>query len=126
MYNGVGVLTPRGTGTNGHIANNIARMPRPRVEATNWKTSTKDKLSMGRADTEVLEYERKRDIEILVLTWAEDEGILDSDLPQEALDEKYDHARQRFTREYDERKAREEKKIGVKIDENASTHQRAK
>lgn len=79
MYNGVGVLTPRGTGTNGHISNNIARMPRPRVESANWKTSSKDKLSMGRADSEVLEYERKREIEIMVLTWAEEEGLLDAE-----------------------------------------------
>lgn len=78
MYNGVGLLTPRGSGTNGHIATNIARMPRARVESFNWKSS-KDKPSMAKADPEVLEYERKREIEIMVLNWAEDEGILDAE-----------------------------------------------
>lgn len=47
-------------------------------------------------------------------------------LPEESLAEKYDHARKKFEREYDERKAKEEKKIGLKIDDNASTHQRVK
>jgi hypothetical protein len=47
-------------------------------------------------------------------------------LPEESLTEKYDYARKRFEREYDERKAKEEKKIGLKIDDNASTHQRVK
>jgi serine/arginine repetitive matrix protein 2 len=79
MYNGVGVSTPRGTGTCGHVSANLGRAPRPKVQNSSWKTSTKTALPMTKPDEDILAYERKREIELLVLKWAEKEDLLDSE-----------------------------------------------
>jgi serine/arginine repetitive matrix protein 2 len=138
MYNGVGISTPRGTGTCGHVAANLGRAPRPKVQNASWKTSTKEALPMTKPDAEILDYERKRQIELLVLKWAENEDLLDSEyvicslfkslshivsIPEEIIQEKMDEARIRIEKEFDERK---NKKPNNRLDDNASTHQRAK
>jgi len=80
---------------------------------------------MTKPDTEILEYERKRAIELLVLKWAEEEDLLDSELPEETIQEKMDTARKRFEKDYDDKKRRPTGPSG-RLDDNTSTHQRAK
>jgi serine/arginine repetitive matrix protein 2 len=66
MYNGIGILTPRGTGTSGHVqANkfNLRRAPVPRFEEGGGGPA-----ALAAADKKpnqaILEHNRKRAVEV--------------------------------------------------------------
>lgn len=67
MYNGIGLETPRGSGTNGFVQRNMAFV-RPRKEKVDYRTEeelAKSEASLNREpNLEILEHERKRKIEI--------------------------------------------------------------
>eukprot|EP01126_Amoeba_proteus_P040110 TRINITY_DN4264_c0_g2_i6.p1 TRINITY_DN4264_c0_g2~~TRINITY_DN4264_c0_g2_i6.p1 ORF type:complete len:118 (+),score=29.57 TRINITY_DN4264_c0_g2_i6:39-392(+) len=108
MYNGVGVLTPRGTGTNGHVMTNLSRLRPQKKRQDDWKSGVgeKQKPELPRANPEILEHERKRQIEILVTKWAEETGLLDVEELNDEQKERMSKARQRFEKEYSENEAR--------------------
>lgn len=57
MYNGVGVLTPRGTGTNGHVMTNLSR-PRgltKKNQISDWNAS-QPKVALPKANFDLLEH----------------------------------------------------------------------
>lgn len=61
MYNGVGILTPRGTGTSGHIQNNKFNLrggPPPKFG------DAKPPEQERKPNKEILEHNRKRQIEL--------------------------------------------------------------
>lgn len=64
MYNGIGILTPRGTGTSGHVqANkfNLRRAPVPKFgEGSTPGVAAADK----KPNQAILEHNRKRQIEV--------------------------------------------------------------
>lgn len=80
MYNGIGLSTPRGSGTNGYVQRNLAFVHENTTG--NKKLSYNDAIirkppEEKQPNLEILEHERKRQIEAEVYQWAEDEGLLD-------------------------------------------------
>jgi hypothetical protein len=102
-YNGVGVNTPRGTGTNGFVASNAAKLPPWKVQllpqfralfeekgkqSYHWNADNFYKPPVHKEpDQEMLEIDRKKDIENKVYKIAEEKGILDQELTEEQLEE---------------------------------------
>eukprot|EP01023_Acetabularia_acetabulum_P025340 TRINITY_DN2426_c1_g1_i7.p1 TRINITY_DN2426_c1_g1~~TRINITY_DN2426_c1_g1_i7.p1 ORF type:complete len:531 (-),score=110.80 TRINITY_DN2426_c1_g1_i7:197-1789(-) len=69
MYNGVGLLTPRGTGTSGYVQTNqfnLRRQPPP-AGSQHKPGDTKKPRAERKANEEILEHNRKRDIEVKLL-----------------------------------------------------------
>ncbi|GBP40947.1 hypothetical protein EVAR_26028_1 [Eumeta japonica] len=67
MYNGIGLQTPRGSGTNGYVQKNWAtvRMPKDRVNyRTEEEIAKLDSASNKPPNREILDHERKRKIEV--------------------------------------------------------------
>jgi serine/arginine repetitive matrix protein 2 len=80
MYNGIGLSTARGTGTNGYVTANAASLPKSKKAPIALQRHQDIKPQKARqANTEILEHEKKRQIEIKVTQWAEEQGLLDSE-----------------------------------------------
>lgn len=67
MYNGIGVQTPRGTGTNGYVQRNFAFI-RHRKEKVDYKTENDiaklERTLQKKPNKEILEHQWKRSIEL--------------------------------------------------------------
>ncbi|KAJ8927415.1 hypothetical protein NQ314_020084 [Rhamnusium bicolor] len=67
MYNGIGLATPRGSGTNGHVQRNWA-LVKPRDREKTYKSeqelATLDTASNRQPNKDILDHERKRKIEL--------------------------------------------------------------
>lgn len=70
MYNGIGLQTARGSGTNGYVQRNLSLVQRSR-EKVNYKTEEDiqrlDAQLIRKANSEILDHERKRKLEIKCL-----------------------------------------------------------
>ncbi len=70
MYNGIGLQTPRGSGSSGYVQRNFAAI-RHRREKVEYKTDAELQRSDGllnrKANPEILEHEWKRKIELQCL-----------------------------------------------------------
>ena len=70
MYNGIGLPTPRGSGTNGYVQRNLAFV-RKGKEKINYKTEEElEKLESQltkQPNLEILDHERKRQLELKCL-----------------------------------------------------------
>ena len=67
MYNGIGIQTARGTGTNGYVQKSLSFVPtkRERVEYVKDADMKKlEKLIEKKGNVEILEHEKKRRIEV--------------------------------------------------------------
>merc|ERR1711862_1027167 len=67
MYNGIGLTTPRGSGTNGYVQRNLAfisnfKEEQPFESTVDVKKS--DALFFKEPNKEILEHEKKRKIEV--------------------------------------------------------------
>lgn len=68
MYNGIGLTTPRGSGTNGHVQRNFAFVRPSKSDSVNYRNE--DDIMKLEATTnrqpnlEILDHERKRKIEV--------------------------------------------------------------
>lgn len=70
MYNGIGLTTPRGSGTNGYVQRNLSslRVKRPRDER-GGERDEKDRERLEsqlnrQPNAEILEHQRKRQLEV--------------------------------------------------------------
>lgn len=67
MYNGIGLQTPRGSGTNGYVQRNMSFVPKSR-EKVNYRTEEDikklDALANKKPNEGILAHERKRMIEL--------------------------------------------------------------
>uniref|UniRef100_A0A2H1VUF8 SFRICE_022355 n=1 Tax=Spodoptera frugiperda TaxID=7108 RepID=A0A2H1VUF8_SPOFR len=67
MYNGIGLTTPRGSGTNGYVQRNWAGV-RKTKDSVNYRTEEEiaklDSASNKQPNREILDHERKRKIEV--------------------------------------------------------------
>lgn len=67
MYNGIGLPTPRGSGTNGHVQRNWA-LVKPRDKEKTYKSESElaalDTANSRPPNKEILDHERKRKIEL--------------------------------------------------------------
>lgn len=70
MYNGIGLTTPRGSGTNGHVQRNWAFVRPGKKESASVTYKTDEDLAKLDAQAnkgpnqEILDHERKRKIEV--------------------------------------------------------------
>jgi serine/arginine repetitive matrix protein 2 len=89
MYNGIGLTTPRGSGTNGHVQRNWA-LVKPREKEKTYKNEQElgnlDAVTHRQPNQEILDHERKRKIELKCAEFAdilEEQGF-----SQEAINNK--------------------------------------
>lgn len=101
MYNGIGLQTPRGSGTNGYVQRNMAFVfEKPKQMQFNYNTSIQRVAPTTRApNQDILDHERKRQIEVKVMDWASKAGLLDKDLPEEELEAELSRKREELLRE---------------------------
>lgn len=67
MYNGIGIQTARGTGTNGYVQKNLSFVPQKRERVEYVKDVEMKKLETlieKKGNAEILEHEKKRKIEV--------------------------------------------------------------
>ena len=69
MYNGVGVGTSRGTGTNGYVQKNLSYVQSRRDDIKNWKLSQLESSvsTFHEPDVGLLNHKLKRRVELLLL-----------------------------------------------------------
>ena len=66
MYNGIGLLTPRGSGTSGHVTSNSFNI-RPGDRGTERRPDATNKPIIKKPDERILEHQRKREIEVKLM-----------------------------------------------------------
>ncbi|KAJ8606933.1 hypothetical protein CTAYLR_008634 [Chrysophaeum taylorii] len=84
MYNGVGLRTVRGSGTNGYVQTNKAYVRPANVSSREWKAKTQ-----APANPQLLEHARKRAIEVKVYELRdvlEDQGLDESEIEKRCAD----------------------------------------
>lgn len=72
MYNGIGLPTPRGSGTNGHVQRNWALI-KPREKNKSYRSEGELMLldTAKQPNKEILDHKRKRKIELKCAEFAE-------------------------------------------------------
>ena len=111
MYNGIGMKSTRGTGTNGYVTRNLSAIRpnrRRRRENDSWRD---DRVKKRKPNKDILEHKRKREIEVKVFE-------LRDELEEKGMDEE----------EIDRRceELRESLKSKVVATKTNDTHTRAK
>lgn len=66
MYNGIGLLTPRGSGTSGHVTSNSFNI-RPSERGTERRGDALSRPLIKKPDERILEHARKREIEVKLM-----------------------------------------------------------
>lgn len=70
MYNNIGLQTARGSGTNGYVQRNLSQV-RMRKENVNYRNDEDlarlEQINSKKPNKEILEHERKRNIELKCL-----------------------------------------------------------
>lgn len=75
MYNGIGLTTPRGSGTNGYVQRNLSFV-KHRIERQEYARIDQIRPDVAKKpNQEILEHQRKRQIEVKVAVWAEDQNF---------------------------------------------------
>lgn len=64
MYNGIGLQTPRGSGTNGHVQRNWAIVRKNKDKVAYKTEETKGDQLNKQPNKEILDHARKRSIEV--------------------------------------------------------------
>ncbi|KIM34081.1 hypothetical protein M408DRAFT_325598 [Serendipita vermifera MAFF 305830] len=78
MYNGIGLSTPRGSGTNGYVVRNLSHL-RSHDTAADRAAMEQAPMKHREPDKEILEHERKRKIEVAcyeLQIQLEDDGLV--------------------------------------------------
>lgn len=81
-YNGIGVSTPRGTGSSGYVTRALGTLTHQRATFEERRALQQSRplgdSSAGRiVDASVVEHERKRAVEVRLTDWADEQGIYD-------------------------------------------------
>jgi hypothetical protein len=83
-YNGIGIATPRGTGTSGYVQRALGSLSHERATWEERKAQQSraafggDAAQMVRhVDPGVIEHERKRAVEVRLTDWADEQGLFD-------------------------------------------------
>jgi len=71
MYNGIGLSTPRGSGTNGYVQRNLAFVREKPQNPYQYQQSLVERQAPVQRvpNEEILEHERKRQIEVKLTEW---------------------------------------------------------
>ncbi|CEI98135.1 hypothetical protein RMCBS344292_12252 [Rhizopus microsporus] len=73
MYNGIGLTTPRGSGTNGYVTRNLSFVKPPPQRKDEPKEESEPKLK--KANAAILEHNRKRQTSVSFYYRVDDEEI---------------------------------------------------
>eukprot|EP01061_Rhynchopus_euleeides_P017795 TRINITY_DN2946_c0_g1_i1.p1 TRINITY_DN2946_c0_g1~~TRINITY_DN2946_c0_g1_i1.p1 ORF type:complete len:317 (+),score=158.18 TRINITY_DN2946_c0_g1_i1:48-998(+) len=121
MYNGVGLQTPRGTGTSGFIQRNAGQLAAGGGRtALMWNTRSHYKTETIRHEKgkDIREHEKKREVELKLLVERErmeDEGKLSED----EIEDELAHLRRVFLREQDREEERQSALPSKSVDDFA-------
>jgi len=70
MYNGIGLITARGSGTNGYVQRNLSAVRVNRTE--NKRPEEFSKPEVRKPNAELLQHDRKRQVEVELLKLREE------------------------------------------------------
>ncbi|EJD54791.1 cwf21-domain-containing protein, partial [Auricularia subglabra TFB-10046 SS5] len=92
MYNGIGLTTPRGSGTNGYVIRNLSHMRSHQTSTERAAEFESFKPPQHREpDAEILEHEKKRLVEVKCFELRVQ--LEDEEVPEEEIEEKVDTLR---------------------------------
>jgi len=84
MYNGIGLQTPRGSGTNGYVTRNLSAVRKTKEKVPEYKT--KEDAAVRPYDADLIEHERRRQAEVRCMELRE---LLEEDrIPEAEIEEK--------------------------------------
>ncbi|KAI0040701.1 cwf21-domain-containing protein, partial [Auriscalpium vulgare] len=86
MYNGIGLTTPRGSGTNGYVIRNLSVLRSHDTQADRASAWDAAPPKHREPDKEILEHERKRGVEVKCLELQlqlEDEGVDEEEIEKQ-------------------------------------------
>ena len=94
MYNGIGLTTVRGSGTNGYVQRNLAHVSQTRVSQMKAQQSdfSGEPSAPRMPNKEIIHHNRKREVELRLLQLRE--TLEDEGLDEEEIDAKVDEKRQ--------------------------------
>ena len=99
MYNGIGLTTPRGSGTNGFISKNLSFRPNnTKTTDLAFRDLETKPPKQRKPNAELLEHQKKRAIEVKVTEWAVSTGLFDSGISEEEIQEKINAKREELTK----------------------------
>ncbi|WYZ40148.1 hypothetical protein EsH8_IV_000489 [Colletotrichum jinshuiense] len=103
MSDNVGLSTPRGSGTSGYVQRNLAHM-RPRDYGAPYPPKDADSLRhrQRQPDKEILEHDRKREVEVKVLDHRD--TLEDQGRDEEEIEKECDELRQKLLAELESKK----------------------
>ncbi|KAF2207582.1 hypothetical protein CERZMDRAFT_107734, partial [Cercospora zeae-maydis SCOH1-5] len=97
MSSNVGLSTPRGSGTSGYVQRNSANL-RPRDDVKPYPTEVDSiRHRQRQPDKEILEHERKREIELKVFELRD--KLEEEDVDEDEIDEQCDALREKLEKE---------------------------
>ncbi|PVV02008.1 hypothetical protein BB560_003548 [Smittium megazygosporum] len=106
MYNGIGLTTPRGTGTSGYVVKNLSTLnkkPHRQQNSQLAKPHDPDVAGSGslgrRVDLGILEHEKKRQIEVKLLYFQDE--LEEQGLSQEEIEKQVDDYRANLMQQLD-------------------------
>jgi len=106
MYNGIGLSTVRGSGTNGYVQRNLSHV-RPSKDKVNYKTEEdikKSEAAISKGPNQgILDHERKRKLEVKCMEL--EEVLRDQGCDDEEIDEKVNAYRQMLLGHEQDKKA---------------------
>lgn len=101
MYNGIGLETARGSGTNGHVQRNLSFVRLGKKDNEKYKTEADinraDAINNRQPNEEILEHERKRKMEVKILEF--EEILEDQSYTAEEIAAKVQAFREKLTNE---------------------------
>ncbi|RYF17192.1 MAG: hypothetical protein EOO77_11915, partial [Oxalobacteraceae bacterium] len=112
-YNGIGLQTPRGSGTNGHITKNMSSVRRREPYSTSVAASVPQLESKRHADLGILQHEAKRQIENRVLIYRTELEDAEPPLDEATMDERVETYR---------RKVEEKSRLGIDVQQGRTKH----
>ncbi|KAI3993002.1 hypothetical protein MKX01_009745 [Papaver californicum] len=98
MYNGIGLQTTKGSGTNGYVQTNKLFV-RPKTGKVETKAFEGDQGTCGikRANKDILEHDRKRQIHLKFVVL--EDKLIDQGYTDDEISQKLDEARKSFEEE---------------------------
>ncbi|KAG8747923.1 RNA-splicing factor [Ceratobasidium sp. 414] len=94
MYNGIGLVTPRGSGTNGYVVRNLSHL-RPRDAQQDMHKFDQGPPKHREPDAGILEHERLRKVEIACLELQLE--LEENNIPEEDIEREVSKLREKLT-----------------------------
>ncbi|KAJ1678630.1 RNA-splicing factor, partial [Spiromyces aspiralis] len=100
MYNGIGLPTPRGSGTNGYVTRNLSTL-RTRQDFAGKPSDMLEPPKPKRIDKDILLHEMKRQVEIKCMELMDE--LEEKCIPNDEIDAKVEELRSQLLKELEER-----------------------